>query len=544
MKTKRSTLLLFIMMLVVSMFLAACAGGGDNASDGGDGNKDEGNKQDEGTTDGGSEGGDLVLAVLSDASSLDPHGSNDVPSSAVQENIFETLVKRNDNNEIEPGLATEWEAIDDTTWEFKLQEGVKFHDGEDFNAEAVKKSFERVLDEKVASPRYFLFEMINSVEVIDDYTVQFKTDYPFAPLLAHMSHNGGSIISPKSIDEDYAAMEDGKEPGSVISENPVGTGYFKFDSWSPGSEIKLVKNEDYWNGPAKVDSVAFKVVPESATRAAELETGNAHIIDPVQPNEVARINDSGNATVDQTPSSSLSYIGFNTEKAPFDDVRVRKAISMAVNKEDIIDGVYEGFGIPAKGPLAPGIFGYDEKLKMIDYNMDEAKKLLEEAGYADGFSTTIWTNDNPQRVDMAVLLQQSLKELNIDVKIEQMEFGTYLEKTAAGEHDMFILGWSNPTGDADYGLYALFHSSQKGDPGNRSFYENEKVDQLLDEGRKETDPDARVGIYAEAQQQIVEDAPMIFIHHQEYLNGVSDKVKGFSIDQAGIYKLKDVTLSE
>ncbi|MET3576525.1 glutathione ABC transporter substrate-binding protein [Bhargavaea ullalensis] len=545
MKTKRSTLLLFIMMLVVSMFLAACAGGGgDNASDGGDTSKDDGDKKEEGTTDGGSEGGDLVLAVLSDASSLDPHGSNDVPSSVVQENIYETLVTRNDNNEIEPGLATEWEAIDDTTWEFKLQEGVKFHDGEDFNAEAVKKSFERVLDEKVASPRYFLFEMINSVEVIDDYTIQFKTDYPFAPLLAHLSHNGGSIISPKSIDEDYAAMEDGKEPGSVISENPVGTGYFKFDSWSPGSEIKLVKNEDYWDGTAKVDSVAFKVVPESATRAAELETGNAHIIDPVQPNEVARINDSGSGTVDQTPSSSLSYIGFNTEKAPFDDVRVRQAISMAVNKDDIIDGVYEGFGIPAKGPLAPGIFGYDENLKMIDYNMDEAKKLLEEAGYADGFSTTIWTNDNPQRVDMAVLLQQTLKELNIDVKIEQMEFGTYLDKTAAGEHDMFILGWSNPTGDADYGLYALFHSSQKGDPGNRSFYENAEVDKLLDEGRKETDPDTRVGIYADAQQQIVDDAPMIFIHHQEYLVGVSDKVKDFSIDQAGIYQLKDVTLSE
>ncbi|WP_040225354.1 glutathione ABC transporter substrate-binding protein [Bhargavaea cecembensis] len=546
MKNKRSTLLLFILMLVVSMFLAACAGGGsdNNASDSGDKNKDDDKTTEEGTTDEGAEGGDLVLAVLSDASSLDPHGSNDVPSSVVQDNIFETLVTRNDDNEIEPGLATEWNAIDDTTWEFKLQEGVKFHDGEDFNAEAVKKSFERVLDEKVASPRYFLFEMVNSVDVIDDYTVQFKTDYPFAPLLAHLSHNGGSIISPKSIDEDYAAMEDGKEPGSVISEHPVGTGFFKFDSWSPGSEIKLVKNDDYWNGTAKVDSVAFKVVPESATRVAELETGNAHIIDPVQPNEVARINDSGNATVDQTPSSSLSYIGFNTEKAPFDDVRVRQAISMVVNKDEMIEGVYEGFGVPAKGPLAPGIFGYDEDLKAIEQNPEEAKKLLEEAGYGDGFSTTIWTNDNPQRVDMAVLLQQKLKDLNIDVKIEQMEFGTYLEKTAAGEHDMFILGWSNPTGDADYGLYALFHSSQKGDPGNRSFYDNAEVDKLLDEGRKETDPDARVDIYAKAQEQIVDDAPMIFIHHQEYLVGVSDKVKGFSIDQAGIYQLKDVTLSE
>src|SRR5690606_31217917 len=222
--------------------------------------------------------------------------------------------------------------------------------------------------------------------------------------------------------------------------NPVGTGYFKFESWNPGSEIKLTKNEDYWNEPAKVDSVTFKVVPEAATRVAELETGNAHIIDPVQPNEVQQINDSGNGTVHQKPSSSLSYIGFNTEKEPFNDVRVRQAISMLVNKDDIISGVYEGFGIPAKGPLAPGIFGYNEDAKPIEYNVEEAKKLLEEAGYADGFSTTIWTNDNPQRVDAAVLLQQELKAVGIDVQIEQIEFGTYLDQAAAGEHDMFILG--------------------------------------------------------------------------------------------------------
>lgn len=544
MKNKRSSLLLLILLLVVSMFLAACAGGGDDSASDSDSGTDDGNQGEEGTTDGGGEGGDLILAVLSDASSLDPAGSNDVPSSNIQANIFETLVNRNDNNEIEPGLATEWNAIDDTTWEFKLQEGVTFHDGEEFNAEAVKKSLDRVRDPEIASPRFFLFEMIESVDVVDDYTVQIKTAYPFAPLLAHLSHNGGSIISPKSIEEDYAAMENGEEPGSVISENPVGTGYFKFESWNPGSEIKLTKNEDYWNEPAKVDSVTFKVVPEAATRVAELETGNAHIIDPVQPNEVQQINDSGNGTVHQKPSSSLSYIGFNTEKEPFNDVRVRQAISMLVNKDDIISGVYEGFGIPAKGPLAPGIFGYNEDAKPIEYNVEEAKKLLEEAGYADGFSTTIWTNDNPQRVDAAVLLQQELKAVGIDVQIEQMEFGTYLDQTAAGEHDMFILGWSNPTGDADYGMYALFHSSQKGDPGNRSFYENPEVDKLLDEGRQETDPDARTEIYNKVQEHLIEDAPMIYIHHQEYLTGLANGVEGFDIDTSGIYQLKNVTLSE
>ncbi len=290
--------------------------------------------------------------------------------------------------------------------------------------------------------------------------------------------------------------------------------------------------------------MTFKVVPESATRVADLETGNAHITDPVEPNEVQRINDSGVASVNQTASSSLSYIGFNIDKEPFNDEKVRQAISMLVNKEEIIEGVYEGFGVPAIGPLAPDVFGFTENVDAIDYNVEKAKELLKEAGYEDGFKTTIWTNDNQQRMDIAVLVQQELKKANIDVEIETLEFGTYLEKTAAGEHDMYILGWSVPTGDADYGLYALFHSSQKGDPGNRSFYENAEVDKLLDEGRQETDPDKRLDIYEEAQQLIIKDAPMVFIHHQEYLTGVSNKVKGYSIDNSGLYQLKDVQLVE
>ncbi|QTD40937.1 glutathione ABC transporter substrate-binding protein [Sporosarcina sp. Te-1] len=534
---------LFVLVLAFSMILAACAGGSGNKSS----EKEEGdasiNTSDEGKGE-GFEGGDLVLAVLSDASSLDPAGSNDVPSSVVQANIYETLVNRDDDNNIIEGLATSWEAIDDTTYEFKLREGVTFHDGEPFNAEAVKKNLERILDPEVASPRFFLYEMITDITVKDDYTVQIKTEYPFAPLLAHLSHNGGSMVSPKSIEADYAAMENGEKSGSVISTAPVGTGYFKFDSWTPGSEIKLVRNDDYWGDKVHVETATFKVVPESGTRNADLETGYVHIADPVQPNEVADINAGDYAKVNQQTSSSLAYLGFNTEKEPFNDPKVRKAISMLVNKEDISEGVYDGFGVLAKGPLAPGIFGYHEDANPVEYNPDEAKKLLEEAGYGDGFKTSIWTNDNPQRQQIAVLVQEELKKVNIEADINVMEFGAYLDKTAAGEHDMFILGWSNSTGDADYGLYALFHSSQKGDPGNRSFYENPEVDKLLEEGRRESDPAKRIEIYNKVQEHLIEDAPMVYLIHTEYLTGVSNKIKGFSIDTSGIYQLKDVQFVE
>ncbi|MEK5040803.1 glutathione ABC transporter substrate-binding protein [Sporosarcina sp. FSL K6-3457] len=544
-KTSNYKWLLFL-LLALSLVLAACAGGSDEPEK----EKTEGTpaeETDETTEEsagGPIEGGDLVLAVLSDASSLDPAGSNDVPSSVVQANIYETLVNRDDDNNIIPGLAEKWEAIDDTTYEFTLRQGVKFHDGEEFNADAVKATLDRIRDSEVASPRYFLFEMITSVDVVDPHTIRITTEYPFAPLLAHLSHNGGGMISPKSIEADYAAMEEGQQAGSIISEAPVGTGYFKFVSWTPGDEIKLAKNDDYWGDKVHVDTVTFKVSSESATRNADLERGFVQVADPVQPIEVAGINNSDYATVNQKASSSLSYIGFNTEKAPFDDVRVRKAISMMVNKEEIIEGVYEGFGVPAKGPLAPGIFGFNDDANPISYNPEEAKKLLEEAGYGDGFKTTIWTNDNPQRIDMAILLQASLKELNINVEIEQMEFGTYLEKTANGEHDMFILGWSNPTGDADYGMYALFHSTQKGNPGNRSFYENPEVDKLLNEGRREANPDERIKIYNTIQEHLIEDAPMVYIHHQEYLTGVSNNITGFSIDTSGIYQLQNVQFVE
>ena len=304
--------------------------------------------------------------------------------------------------------------------------------------------------------------MIESIEVIDEHTVQIKTEYPFAPLYAHLSHSGGAMISPKSIEEDYAAMENGQQSGTVISDNPVGTGFFKFESWNPGTEIKLVKNEDYWGDKVHVDSVTFKVIPESTTRNADLERGFVHVVDPVQPIEVDEIN-AGRLRRSFTKKHQQAYriSDLMLKKEPFNDPKVRQAISMMVNKDEMIDGVYEGFGIPAKGPLAPSIFGYNDDAKPLDYNVEEAKKLMAEAGYADGFKTTIWNEHNPQRVDMAIILQNSLKELISMQKLKQMEFGAYLEKTAEGEHDMFILGWSNATGDADYGMYALFHSSQK-----------------------------------------------------------------------------------
>lgn len=571
-------LFMMAMITVLSVVLVACADDSDVEPEA-DTEEGTATETEEGTEDAsgeGSGGGDLVISEAADIVSLDPHGNNDVPSSNVRNNIYETLVYLDGDMEVQPRLATEWEEVDDTTWEFTLKEGVTFHDGSEFNAEVVEANLDRVLDPAVASPRMFLYEMITDVEAVDDYTVQISLEYPFAPILAHLAHDGGGMLSKEVIDADYeAALADAGEEMSVeeyyelreeggdahqevadaitestgdhVAENAIGTGPFTLESRSAGEEVVLANNADYHDeeSAAELDSVTFKVVPETAARIAEIETGTSHVAGATEPTNVERIESHDAIELDQTPSLGLSYVGFNVEKEPLDDPLVRQAISHAIDREAIIDGIYEGVGTPAEGPLAPGVFGYDESVEGIQYDLDRAKELMAEAGQEDGFELEILTNDdNPQRVDTAIYIQEALEELNIDVSVQQLEWGAYLETTAAGDHDMFVLGWSTVTGDADYGMYALLHSSMHGDPGNRSFLSNDNVDALLEEGRTETDPDARQEIYSELQEGLVDVAPMIYIHHQDFLTGISSDVENFEVDALGIYQMRDTTISE
>ncbi|HJE18793.1 MAG TPA: glutathione ABC transporter substrate-binding protein [Aliicoccus persicus] len=515
-------------------------------------------------------GGDLIIADMSDLVSLDPHGNNDVPSSNVRANIYDTLTILDENMEVQPHLAVEWEETDENTYSFTLRDDVVFHDGTEFNAEVVRANLLRVTDENFASQRAFLYEMITDIEVVDDYTVEITTEYPFAPLLSHLAHDAGGMLSLDVITEDYnQALEGtdydyesyvealvageefdedvvaaiGENIGEYAAQNPIGTGPFVLESRSPGDNTVLVRNDDYFDEPALLDSVTFKVVSETASRIAELEGGYSHVIGAVDPISRDRVENHDETYLDETESMSLSYVGFNVEAEYLDDPLVRQAISYAIDREAIIAGIYDGVGIEAIGPLAPAVFGYDENVEGITYDMDRAKELMAEAGYEDGFEISLWTNDNPQRVDTAVFMQESLAELNIDVSIEQVEWGAYLERTADGEHDMFILGWSVVTGDADYGMYPLFHSEQVGAPGNRSFIQNDELDELLEAGRQAIDPEERLEHYSAAQDLLVDLAPMVYIHHSNYLTGVRDEVQNFEIDALGIYQLKDVSIS-
>lgn len=519
-------------------------------------------------------GGDLTIAIPSDAVSMDPHGSNDVPSEQVRDEIYEPLVTQDENLEIVPLLAEEWEEIDETTWQFSLRDDVTFHDGSEFNAEVVKANIERLLDPAIASPRSFLLEMVENVNVIDDYTVEFELEYPYSPLLNNLSHGAGKMISKELIDSDYEnALSEAGEDMSVeeyyelrdeggegheevanaiagdvstlIEQGPIGTNYMSFESRNPGENTVLTKYEDYRDGAGTIDSVTYKVVTETGSRIAELETGDSDFVLNVQSSNIDRVENNDDVTLERNESVSIDYIGFNTESEPLDDPLVRQAITHAFDKEAVLSGVYNDSGRPAVAPLAPDVLGYSEDLEGLDYNMDRAAELLEEAGHGDGFDINLMVNDdNPERVDMAVFLQEALADLNINVNVEQVEWGAYLDATANGEHDMFILGWSNSTGDPDNGIAPLFHSNNMGDTGNRSFFANDELDTLLDEGAQITDDDERQKIYEQAQQILVDEAPAIFVRHGENLNAYNNNVEGIQIDSYNIFDFREVTLTE
>ncbi len=479
-------------------------------------------------------GGDIVWVASADAPSLDPQASNDSATADATNQIFERLVNYGENGEVVPWLAESFEATSETTWEFKLREDITFSDGTAFNAEAVKANFDRLLDPEMASPMIVLFDMVTEVNVIDEYIVEFVTEYAFAPLPSHIAHTGAAIIAPSAIEEETNG-------GLTVSENPIGTGAFVLDSWNTGSEIVFVPNENYWGAVPQIDSLTFQVVPEASTRMAMLEAGEAHAAN-VDPVDAATIEAMENIELERISSTRLEYLGFNLDREPFNDVRVRQAISMAINKVDILDGILQGEGTAATGMLAPTVAGNTQDVDILEYDVEAARELLAEAGFADGFSTTIYVNDgSAARATIAELIQSQLAAIGIDVTIQIVEWGAFLEMTAAGEHEMFLLGWTTVTGDADYGLFAMFHSSNLGDPGNRAFFVNERADELLEAGRTTADQDDRDVIYAELTQLLIDEAPLVPLYYPNVINGTNG-ISGFDQDFNGTVFFGNVVL--
>jgi len=465
---------------------------------------------------------ELVIAQSADAVSLDPHATNDSRSALVNKHIYETLVVQDEELNLKPGLAKSWEVIDERTYEFALQEGVYFHNGALFTASDVKFTLLRALE----SPNVFPIAGVidgESITIFDDYTIRIATVEPFAPLLAHLAHTAMSILNEQAV----------TEAGDDYGQNPVGTGRYIFEEWILGECITLTRNDDYFGELAKIENLTIRTISEASNRLIELETGQVDIALDIIPSNIERLEEHEDLVLHRKADLRTNYMGFNLEKEPFHDVRIRQAINYAIDVELIVDTILEGVGGVATGPIGLSVWGANPNLPGYEYNPERAQELLTEAGYSEGFKTTLWIDDDATRVNIATIVSNQLAKIGIDVEIKGMEWGAYLEHLAEGKHELFILGWTAVTADADYGLYPLFHSSQFGASGNRTFYANDRVDELLTAGRTTTDQDQRLEYYLEAQEIIVEDAPWVFLNVGETLIGARRHVNGFNINPSG-----------
>jgi len=464
----------------------------------------------------------LILAMGADPESLDPIDVSSSPAAMVMRHSLQALFDMTPGGDIVPLLAEDYEVSEDgLEYDIELREGIEFHDGTYFDAEAAKFNLERFLDEE--APFSFLIDEVEEIEIVDDYNLRLILDEPFAPLLANLSHDFVAMVSPEAVEE-Y---------GEDIGTNPVGTGPFEFVEWTRGEEVIMERFDDYWGENARVDRVTFSIVPEDSTRVVQVETGEAHAGMFIPPREMQRIEeDVDDVNVVEETSLRTIYIGFNHTKEPLDDEKVRRALNYAVDNQAIVEQIMDGAGRPSDAPISPDVFGHAAQ-EPYEYDPERAEELLAEAGYEDGFEVTFHHPEGRYMMDntIAEAVGSQLADVGVDVDLQTMEWATYLDYMEVypeeSEHELFMLGWGAVTGDADYGLYATLHSDEWVPHGsNRAYNEYPEVDDLLDQARLNPDPDAREDMYGEAIEILWERAPWIFLHSEVQINIEREEVEG------------------
>jgi ABC-type transport system substrate-binding protein len=447
------------------------------------------------------------------------------PSFSVLEHIYETLFYMDPEGNLEPLLAESIEAgPDEFSFLVHLRQGIQFSDGTPFNAEAVKTNLDWILETEPAPVFAFLINRIEEVTVVDEYTVQLNLGSDFAPLAAHLSHGAIAMISP-------SALEQGDE---WMTNNAIGTGPYLLESWQPGDQVTLTRNPDYWGDQPAIDNVVFRVAVEDGARIVEVEAGTVDVAVRIPPAEAERLAANPNINIIETPGLRTIYIFFNVTEEPFTDVRVRQAVNYAVDVEGIVRDLFDGVARVSDAPIAPAVFGHSPQ-PVYARDLERARALLDEAGVPEGTTVTLFhpTGRYIQDALVADAVRSQLGEVGLNVELRTMEFAQYVDTVRAEkpENDIqfAMLGWGTVTMDADYGLFALFHSSEHPPGFNGAFYENPEVDRLLDEARVVLDEEERRRLYDEAISIIWEDAPWLFLYSEVQLTAVRTNVEGFIV---------------
>jgi peptide/nickel transport system substrate-binding protein len=524
-----------------------------------------------GGTIGGGGGGNstFVFGRGADSVCLDPVNATDGESFRATRQVMDTLLRfKPESFDLAPALATEIPEAENggRTYTVKLRKGVKFHDGTEFNADAVKFNFDRWRDSKNAyhkgggsdsadfayySSQFGGFDddsVIKSVDVVDDYTVKFNLKEPQGPFTRNLTMSPFAIASPKAIKDDV----DG------FWQNPVGTGPFKFVSWERNSQIRVEAVKEWWGtdlpksdgyGGPKMKEVVIKTIPDNTQRVAALTGNQLNGADGLVPDDVPTVKEQQGFKVEFRPPNTIGYLAMNNEKPPFDDPQVRQAFNYAINMPQIVDSVLRGQGEVASNYMPSLLPFFNKSIKPYPYDPDKAKQMLKDAGAAN-LKTELWYMPIPRPYmpdakSIAQVMQQNLEKVGVSAKLVTYEWATYLTKTGEGEHSTCLLGWTGDNGDPDNFLNVLLNSAgaTPQDALNVAYYKNPKVDKLLEQAQTTVDENEREKAYYEAQEIMHEDAPWVPIAYVTPPIGLQDAVNGFDPNPTSSEAFNNISLS-
>lgn len=465
----------------------------------------------------------VVIAQTVAHSSLNPAEATGIADYTVMRTIYEGLVGFDENFELVPELATSWEVNEEATvFDFTLREGVTFHDGTAFDAEAAKAYFDWVLDEDNSIPArgQSVLSDIESVEVVGPFELRITLSVSNGTMLSNLALANSRIASPASV----------IDQGPSVTRNPVGTGPYQFVEWIDGQKIVLEAFDDYWGDPAGADGMEFLATTNASTRAAQLQSGEAHFIEAVPAPLVPQIEAADGVSVVVAGSAFARIFPVNTQVAPFDDLRVRQAMNYAIDKQVIAEVGYGGRATIMDAPFPASVFGYAPQ-EPYAYDPERARELLAEAGFEDGFTFSVLTFTGDEYATVGQLMQQMFAEVGLDMRLNPTERGALVDAIfqpfESTELEASLVGSATRTGDADQALTVSYYSESWPPASNNwSFYANDRVDELIRAGRQTGDVEERRAIYAEAQEIIWNDAPWVYLVSPDNVGGVADELTG------------------